>query len=644
MAVEKLKNIIIEDEDIDWVESIMEGGLHFDEARRTIIRNLESIDIQAFPGSGKTTILVAKLAILARKWPFSNFGICVLSHTNVAREEIEERLGNTEVGKKLLAYPHFIGTLHSFFDRYVSLPWLRSKGIKLNLIDTGLVQKSRWNHLPYGIREYLTQQNRDESICEYRETLGKINWDKQGKTRDTLLGVIHNSQHDGNFTYNEMLLYAQEALNQCICFSAAIQSRFPILFIDEAQDTNAFQWDLIHRTFSSDGDLSLRQGFGDSNQAIYNYVNETVDCPEFPRDNPLLLSESRRFDSRISKLANTVAISTAEMNGTDNEFSDRACCHTIYLFSKEKAGQVIEEFGQLVLDTFSDEELLLYKNTGCHIVGMVHDKKGETPDKQFPKGVYDYWPCYEAKKSNKNAIPSTLVDYFRKGKAEFIATNETVHQIEWIAKGLRRLINKAKNENFIAVTNSTFSGLNKVLSEEKQLIFRKLIADLILADISSKEKWEGLSDQIKNVLGLFDATSNKNTNKFVPWTADETISDADGETSNIAPINCLICRNEKDGRCVELAFGSIHSVKGRTHLATLVLETYSRMHNMKAIIKYLCNTPPKSSPTNQNRLKCQYVAMTRARGLLCLAIPKEFVDEKAQNKLHDLGWNLQMVD
>lgn len=75
---------------------------------------MDSVDIQAFPGSGKTTILVAKLAILAKKWTYSNVGICVLSHTNVAREEIEERLGNTEIGRKLLSYPHFIGTEHSF--------------------------------------------------------------------------------------------------------------------------------------------------------------------------------------------------------------------------------------------------------------------------------------------------------------------------------------------------------------------------------------------------------------------------------------------------------------------------------------------------------------------------------------------------
>ena len=114
MEIEKLANIEITDEDILWVEEMMDGKVHFDSARVNVLKNMDSVDIQAFPGSGKTTILVAKLAILAKKWPYSNAGICVLSHTNVAREEIEERLGNTEIGRKLLSYPHFIGTVHSF--------------------------------------------------------------------------------------------------------------------------------------------------------------------------------------------------------------------------------------------------------------------------------------------------------------------------------------------------------------------------------------------------------------------------------------------------------------------------------------------------------------------------------------------------
>ena len=93
-----IDEITITDVDIDWVEGILDGNIKFDQPRRNIIKNLESIDIQAFPGSGKTTILVAKLAILAKKWTSTTSGICVLSHTNVAREEIEKRLGNTEIG------------------------------------------------------------------------------------------------------------------------------------------------------------------------------------------------------------------------------------------------------------------------------------------------------------------------------------------------------------------------------------------------------------------------------------------------------------------------------------------------------------------------------------------------------------------
>lgn len=61
-----IDEITITDRDIDWVEGILDGDIRFDQSRRNIIKSLESIDIQAFPGSGKTTILVAKLAILAK--------------------------------------------------------------------------------------------------------------------------------------------------------------------------------------------------------------------------------------------------------------------------------------------------------------------------------------------------------------------------------------------------------------------------------------------------------------------------------------------------------------------------------------------------------------------------------------------------
>ena len=121
--------------------------------------------------------------------------------------------------------------------------------------------------------------------------------------------------------------------------------------------------------------MSIRQGFGDSNQAIYGNLYADNTTGNFPRENALVLSESRRFDSSISSLANTVALSKAQMDGTDNEFTQKGIKHTIFLFEKENAAQVIDEFGQLILDTFSDEELKTYEKEGVHVIGMIHDIK-----------------------------------------------------------------------------------------------------------------------------------------------------------------------------------------------------------------------------------------------------------------------------
>ena len=86
------------------------------DTRREVLESLASLDICACPGSGKTTLLVAKLAILGSRWPHTTSGMCVLSHTNVARYEIERRVGQSLVGHRLLSYPHFIGTIQAFVD------------------------------------------------------------------------------------------------------------------------------------------------------------------------------------------------------------------------------------------------------------------------------------------------------------------------------------------------------------------------------------------------------------------------------------------------------------------------------------------------------------------------------------------------
>jgi hypothetical protein len=92
-------------------------------------------------------LLVAKLAILARNWKSRTRGICVLSHTNVAREEIEQRLGDTDVGRRLLSYPHYIDTIHGFVRRFLATPWLLSAQHRFTAIDDELTHRVRSKHM-----------------------------------------------------------------------------------------------------------------------------------------------------------------------------------------------------------------------------------------------------------------------------------------------------------------------------------------------------------------------------------------------------------------------------------------------------------------------------------------------------------------
>ena len=46
----------------------------FDEPRRDFLKRRSTVDLSACPGSGKTTLIVAKLAILARKMATPNQG------------------------------------------------------------------------------------------------------------------------------------------------------------------------------------------------------------------------------------------------------------------------------------------------------------------------------------------------------------------------------------------------------------------------------------------------------------------------------------------------------------------------------------------------------------------------------------------
>lgn len=90
----RVERMIIKDEHIKHAEEIFIRGYTFDQEQRVpFIKNLDTCDLLAVPGSGKTTALMAKLYCIAQLMPFEDgSGILVLAHTNAAIEEIEKNL------------------------------------------------------------------------------------------------------------------------------------------------------------------------------------------------------------------------------------------------------------------------------------------------------------------------------------------------------------------------------------------------------------------------------------------------------------------------------------------------------------------------------------------------------------------------
>lgn len=115
----ELMSFATEEEIIIAHEILLKGKKAFDAQRIDVIKEDRSCYVQACPGSGKTTALLAKLIILANKMPLpEGKGVCVLTHTNVAIDEIKARVG--QKADVLFKYPNFFGTIQTFLHKYVT--------------------------------------------------------------------------------------------------------------------------------------------------------------------------------------------------------------------------------------------------------------------------------------------------------------------------------------------------------------------------------------------------------------------------------------------------------------------------------------------------------------------------------------------
>lgn len=623
-----LDKLDITDEDINWIESLL-GNIVFDASRREIIKRMDSFDVQAFPGTGKTTVLVAKLAILAKKWNWEKKGICVLSHTNVAKDEIEKRLSRTDIGRRILTFPHFVGTVQSFFDKYIAIPRLRSDGKNVSVIDTAFALNKRYRMLDYNTRFFLEKRyiGPDRIVATDYPAEINIGISEVTPSFQNVLSVVSQSIDSGILTYEEMMHVANRALHDTPLLASVAQERFPIVLVDEAQDSNDLQWRLISEVFPRTGN-SIIQTFGDSNQAIYNNDGDSSISNTFPNEPVLSIAESKRFGPQIASVSDSLITSQIHgISGSNNSFAEIQNQKVFFLF--DDITNVLPSYGRLILNTFSDDVIREYREYGVHAIGSVHTKEADKKTiPKFPIGVKDYWTEYDCTVSNDNKNFSSVIDYFRRGQID----EDAGKRENWYAQGLIRLLN-SNEKGFIPFGSNPIKALSKAANEE--IVFRNLFLNIVRTPFNSEDEWQKITEAVCAICSKsFDV--DVSSSELLTWKIDSF-----SIGSETAPRN--VYHFVENGRVLDIKVGSIHSEKGRTHLATLVLDTFWYDRNIKSIMPWLCGRGLDPKKRDIIRLKTHFVALSRAMALVCIAAPRHSVSNEDESGLKAKGWTIKHI-
>jgi DNA helicase-2/ATP-dependent DNA helicase PcrA len=663
----------VTDEDIAWVCRVM-NLRDLDQPRQEFLRERGTRDVAACPGSGKTTLVVAKLAIMARKWPHGTKGICVLSHTNAAREEIQRLLSGTVVGARLLAYPHFIDTIHGFVNRFLAIPWLKSRGCPSPTVDDDVTSAYRrsavgsdyWKVQKFLERKYsgfdrIRIRDRTLNFC-----LGRKDFPagRDTETHRIARHAVQASYNAGYFCYEEMFVWARALLEDCPAVSTWLQHRFPLVVIDEVQDTSGLQFDLLNTVFPRMCAQIALQRVGDPNQEIYdNDSGEHEPAHGFPDHATCLkIAKSFRFGSQIAALASPFAVDAVGPEGLQGSGprtvgdAQECCGHAIFVFPKDGIRGVLDAYGLHVLSNFSDDAL---GNGDVTAVGAVHRDANDVgvDHKHFPKTVPHYWGGYTAEVARREPHPRRLVQYFRVAQALVRDKRDLSPGVEQLASGMVQLARLTGGAGLLGRVAARHRAVVEALNTKpkaRNAYHRLLRAFLIEGEILTRACWDKWQVDIHTIAtALNDSVAAPDAaREFMTW--DERISSLTesvaNSTHNAEPNIYRV--GDGSGRSVDIRLGSVHSIKGQTHLATLLLSTYWKEHSSERMLPWLLGKRVNlddAGKEDRTRLLQTYVAMTRPSHLVCLAIPRFVLgDDEATltgrvATLKERGWHVAHV-
>lgn len=312
---------------------------HVDEEIFTCLNPIspKSFFLFAGAGSGKTRTLVEVLKKVndnyGKNFKLRNKKVAVITYTNAAANEIIHRLEHSTI--------FHVSTIHSF-------SW--------DLIQTFTVDIKEWivSNLNKEISELEEQQSKSRDLNN-KTSIGRAK--KIESKRERLLALndiqkfVYNPNGDNitkdSLNHSEVISITADFISSKELFKRIFLNKFPIVLIDESQDTKKELIEALfelQNSFSTEFSLGL---FGDTMQRIYADGKENlgVDLPE-TWAKPVK-KMNHRSKSRIIELINTIR------KGIDNQ---------VQLWRNENLGGLVRFFAvNRTLNKEQTEELIRQK-------------------------------------------------------------------------------------------------------------------------------------------------------------------------------------------------------------------------------------------------------------------------------------------
>ncbi|RYY77007.1 MAG: DNA helicase II [Gammaproteobacteria bacterium] len=284
--------------------------------------------ILAGAGSGKTRVLVHRIAWLIQVEQLSPYSIMAVTFTNKAAREMRSRLDELFADSSLIARQPvntrsmWVGTFHGIAHRLLKAHW-QDANLPQNFQILDSDDQLRL------IKRVYANLNLSDEKWPFKQAQWYINGQKDEGLRPqhiqetgdpfikTMLQVYRayeaDCQRGGMVDFAEILLRAHELWLNKPHILEHYRNRFPFILVDEFQDTNSVQYAWLRMLA---GKESCVTAVGDDDQSIYGWRGAKIEniqrfTQDFSHTQTIRLEQNYRSTGHILTAANGVIVNNS---------------------------------------------------------------------------------------------------------------------------------------------------------------------------------------------------------------------------------------------------------------------------------------------------------------------------------------------